>query len=143
VTQNNDGSVNLADAERFLPAERHQSLYAGKTIPHRPNYGRAPEGKPALLRQIGNLRRWRHTATRDEAIRRQRSLWRLKKVSVRSAGLKDTGNSTTPSSCSPAITGIYGDTPEVERRLAYEESIRLPLLVRFPKAVKQYRTTAR
>ena len=30
VTQNNDGSVNRADAERFLPAERHQNLYAAR-----------------------------------------------------------------------------------------------------------------
>ena len=49
VTQNADGSVNLADAERFVPAQRHQALYGGAAIPHRPNHGRPPVGKPALL----------------------------------------------------------------------------------------------
>ena len=55
VMQNDDGSVNLADAELFIPAERHRNLYAGKTIPRRPNCMRAPEGKPALQRRIGDL----------------------------------------------------------------------------------------
>src|SRR6185503_8735549 len=55
VTQNDDGSVNLAAAELFIPAIRHRDLYAGKPVPHRPNYKRAPEGKPALQRRIGDL----------------------------------------------------------------------------------------
>ena len=43
VVQNNDGSVNLAEAEVFIPAERHKDLYTGATIPRRPNYAKAPE----------------------------------------------------------------------------------------------------
>ena len=76
VAQNNDGSVNLADSERFIPAERHKNLYAGKPIPRRPNYGRAPEGKPALQRRIGALPPLGSaTVTSNEAILgRQRSL---------------------------------------------------------------------
>ena len=76
MTQNNDGSVKLTDAELFIPAERHQNLYADQTIPRRPNDKRAPEGKPALQRRIGDLPPLgADTGTRDAVILgRQRSL---------------------------------------------------------------------
>ena len=48
VQQNNDGSVDLSAAELFIPAERHRNLYAGKTIPRRPNYKRAPAGQASF-----------------------------------------------------------------------------------------------
>jgi hypothetical protein len=48
--QNNGGSINLSDAEHFIPAERHKNLYADEIIPHRRNANRKPEGKPALQR---------------------------------------------------------------------------------------------
>ena len=141
VTQNNDGSVNLADAERFLPAERHQNLYAGKAIPHRPNYGRAPEGKPALQRHIGNLPPLgAGTATRDEAILgRQRSLMAIDEGVGRIwQALKETGQLDNTIIVFTSDNGyFYGEHGlSVERRLAYEESIRMPLLVRYPKAIK-------
>jgi N-acetylglucosamine-6-sulfatase len=141
VTQNNDGSVNLADAERFLPAARHQMLYAGKTIPHRPNYGRAPEGKPALLRQIGNLPPLgASTATRDEAILgRQRSLMAIDEgVGEIWRALRETGQLDNTIFVFTSDNGyFYGEHGlSVERRLAYEESIRMPLLVRYSKAIK-------
>src|SRR6187401_1615271 len=55
LVQNADGSLSDPSAGKFIPAERHEQLYAGATIPHRSNYGKSPEGKPALLRQIENL----------------------------------------------------------------------------------------
>ncbi len=45
VMQHGDGSVNLAEAERFIPAERHRKLFVGKNIPRRPNAMRSPAGK--------------------------------------------------------------------------------------------------
>ena len=141
VTQNNDGSVNLSDAELFIPAERHRNLYAGKTIPHRPNYKRAPEGKPALQRQIGNLPALGPgTATRDQTILgRQRSLMAIEDgVGEILKALKETGQLDNTILVFTSDNGyFYGEHGlSVERRLAYEESIRLPLLVRYPKAVK-------
>ncbi len=141
VTQNNDGSVNLADSERFIPAERHKNLYAGKAIPHRPNYGRAPEGKPALQRQIGNLPPLgAATATRDEAILgRQRSLMAIEEgVGEIIKSLKETGQLDQTIIVFTSDNGyFYGEHGlSVERRLAYEESIRMPLLVRYPKAIR-------
>src|SRR5215510_7820430 len=55
VKQNDDGSVDLTASDRFIPAKRHERAFEGVTIPRRPNYGRAPEDKPALRRQIGDL----------------------------------------------------------------------------------------
>ena len=141
VTQNNDGSVNLADAELFIPAERHKQVYAGKPIPRRPNYGRVPAGKPALERRIGNLPPLGPaTATRDETILgRQRSLMAIEDgVGDLLKALAETGQLDNTVIVFTSDNGyFYGEHGlSVERRLAYEESIRMPLLVRYPRAVK-------
>ncbi len=141
VAQNNDGSVNLAESERFIPAERHKNLYAGKPIPRRPNAMRAPEGKPALQRQIGNLPPLgANTATRDEVILgRQRSLMAIEDgVGEIFKALQETGQLDNTVIVFTSDNGyFYGEHGlSVERRLAYEESIRMPLLVRYPKLVK-------
>jgi N-acetylglucosamine-6-sulfatase len=141
VTQNNDGSVNLADSERFIPAGRHKNLYADKAIPRRPNYSRAPEGKPALQRRIGNLPPLGSaTVTRDEAILgRQRSLMAIEDgVGEIFKALKETDQLDNTVIVFTSDNGyFYGEHGlSVERRLAYEESIRMPLLVRYPKAIK-------
>ena len=141
VTQNDDGSVNLADAELFIPAERHRDLYAGKPVPHRPNYKRAPEGKPALQRRIGDLPPLGPgTATRDETILgRQRSLMAIEDgVGEILRVLRETGQLDNTIIVFTSDNGyFYGEHGlSVERRLAYEESIRMPLLMRYPKAIK-------
>jgi arylsulfatase A-like enzyme len=141
VTQNNDGSVNLQDAERFIPAERHQNAYAGVSIPRRPSYGRPPEGKPALQRQIGNLPPLGpRTVTPDDAILgRQRTLLAIDEgVGGILKALNETGQLDNTIIVFTSDNGyFYGEHGlSVERRLAYEESIRLPLLVRYPRVVK-------
>ena len=55
LTQLADGSISDPNAGEFAPAERHKSLFAGVPVARRPNAGRAPSGKPALERKIGNL----------------------------------------------------------------------------------------
>jgi N-acetylglucosamine-6-sulfatase len=141
ATQNNDGSVNLADSERFMPAERHKNLYAGKTVPRRPNAMRAPVGKPALKRRIGELPPLgAATGTRDEAILgRQRSLSAIEEgVGEILSALKETGQLDNTLIVFTSDNGyFYGEHGlSVERRLAYEESIRMPLLVRYPRMIK-------
>ncbi len=141
VAQNNDGSVNLADSERHIPAERHKHQYAGKPIPRRPNAVRAPEGKPALQRQIGNLPRLGPaTGTRDEVILgRQRSLMAIEDgVGEIFKALQETGKLDHTIIVFTSDNGyFYGEHGlSVERRLAYEESIRMPLLVRYPQLIK-------
>src|SRR5215475_7814825 len=140
-TQNNDGSVNLADSERFIPAERHMNLFAGKTIPRRLNAMRAPAGKPALERRIGDLPPLgAGTATSDEAILgRQRALMAIEDgVGEIFRALKETGQLDKTVIVFTSDNGyFYGEHGlSIERRLAYEESIRMPLLVRYPKVIK-------
>lgn len=141
VQQNNDGSVDLTQSELFIPAKRHEHAYEGRKIPHRPNYGSAPKGKPALLRQIGSLPKLgATTVTPDEAILgRQRSLLAIDEgVGEILKALKETGQLDKTIIVFTSDNGyFYGEHGlSVERRLAYEESIRLPLLIRYPKLIK-------
>ena len=141
VMQHGDGSVNLAHAEVFIPAERHRNLYAGKTIPRRPSYKRAPVGKPALQRRIADLPPLGPaTATRDESILgRQRSLMAIEEsvgnILKTLQEIKQLDNTIVVLASDNGY--FYGEHGlSVERRLAYEESIRMPLLLRYSKLIK-------
>ena len=141
VMQRDDGSVNLADAETFIPAERHRQLYSGKKIPRRPSYKRPPDGKPALQRKIGDLPPLgANTATSDESILgRQRSLMAVEEGVGRILdALKEIGQLDRTVIVFASDNGyFYGEHGlSVERRLAYEESIRTPLLLRYPAVIK-------
>jgi arylsulfatase A-like enzyme len=141
VMQHDDGSVNLDHAERFIPAERHKRLYAGKKIPRRLNAMRPPTGKPALERSIPGLPPLGPgTATSDETVLgRLRSLMAIEEgMGEIFKALKETGqlDQTVIVLCSDNGY-FYGEHGlSVERRLAYEESIRMPLLVRYPRVIK-------
>jgi N-acetylglucosamine-6-sulfatase len=141
VMQHGDGSVNLDHAERFIPAERHKNLFAGNKIPRRPNAMQPPAGKPALQRQIDDLPALgANTATRDEAVLgRLRSLMAVEEgVGEILRALKETGQLDNTVIVFGSDNGYFNGEHglSVERRLAYEESIRMPLLVRYPKVVK-------
>ncbi len=144
IQQNNDGSVNVAainDADTFLPAPRHRDLYAGMRPPHRPNYAVPPAGKPALenappgveplsVRTVTDdptiLNRLRMAKAVDE------SLGRILETLERAGTLDDTVVIFTSDH-----GYFYGEhCLGAERRLAYEEAIRIPLLVRYPRAAK-------
>src|SRR5687767_3501640 len=141
VMQHDDGSVNLAHAEQFIPAQRHRNLFIGEKIPRRPNAGRPPTGKRALERKIGDLPPLSaNTATSDEAVLgRLRSLMAVEEgVGEILNALKETAQLDNTVIVFTSDNGyFYGEHGlSVERRLAYEESIRMPLLIRYPKAVK-------
>ena len=141
VMQHDDGSVNLAHAEQFIPAQRHQSLFIGEKIPRRPNAKQPPTGKRALERKIGDLPPLgASTATSDEAVLgRLRSLMAVEEgVGEILKALKESGQLDNTVIVFTSDNGyFYGEHGlSVERRLAYEESIRMPLLIRYPKAVK-------
>ena len=141
VMQHDDGSVNLADAERFIPAERHRSLFTGEKIPRRASAMRPPTGKLALERKIGDLPPLgANTATRDESVLgRLRSLIAIEEgVGEILKALKETNQRDNTVIVFTSDNGyFYGEHGlSVERRLAYEESIRMPLLIRYPKAIK-------
>ncbi len=140
VQQRDDGSVNpqgISGAASFIPAERHRKLYAGQKLPRRPNYAQPPKGKPALDRSIADLPPLgSQTVTDDETIlNRMRmmkavdeSLGRILDTLHRARRLDDTVVIFT--SDHGYFYGEHG--LGAERRLAYEETIRIPLLVRYP-----------
>ena len=141
VKQAADGSMTPIGAGGFTPAPRHARLYADARIPRRPNAGRAPVGKPALLRKIGNLPPLGpDTGTDDETIRNRLRLLagvdegvgRIFETLEKTRQLDNTVFVFT--SDNGYFYGEHGLSEE--RRLAYEESIRIPMLVRFPARVK-------
>ncbi len=141
ILQRDDGSTIPIGKGGFVPAERHLLLYARDPLPRRGNYAVPPRGKPALERRIGNLPPLgASTVTGDEAIRDRlrmlaavdEGLGRIVDALAKKGELDDTVI---------LLTGdngyFYGEHGlSEERRLAYEESIRLPLLVRYPRLVK-------
>ncbi len=147
LVQNADGSVSDPNANTFIPAERHKQLYAEAAVPHRPNYGRTPEGKPALLRPIEGLPPLGpKTGTDDETIRnRLRMLASVEEgVGRMFEALEAQGALDSTVIVFTSDEGyFYGEHGlSVERRLAYEESIRVPLYVRWPKMIRPGSTIA-
>jgi len=141
LTQNADGSLSDPSAGKFIPADRHQALYANAAIPHRQNYGRPPKDKPALLRAVANMDPLGPaTVTDDETIRN-----RLRMLASVDEGVGDILRTLDEqkqlentlivfTSDEGYFYGEHGLS--VERRLAYEESIRIPLFMRWPEHIK-------
>lgn len=136
IQQASDGSVNPAsadDAAMFVAAPRHRDLYAGSPLPRRANYGKVSGGQPALKRTVERgfgvtndatiLNRARMMKAVDE------SLGRIL-ASLKKAGQLD-NTVVIFTSDHGYFYGEHGLGPE--RRLAYEEAIRIPLLVRYPR----------
>jgi N-acetylglucosamine-6-sulfatase len=140
VVQRDDGSLVAVPGQPggFVAAERHRGRYTGRTMPRRPSAFKPPLGKPALLRPIDRLPPLgSKTATTDEEMRGRLemllavddSLGRLLAVLERTGALDDTVVVFT--SDHGYFYGEHGLNEE--RRLAYEEAIRIPLLVRHPR----------
>ncbi len=141
VMQHNDGSVNLAEAERFIPAERHSKLFVGNKVPRRPSAMQTPIGKPALQRKTSDLPPLgSKTATSDEVVLdRLRSLMAIEEgVGAILKALQETNHLDNTVIVLASDNGyFYGEHGlSVERRLAYEESVRMPLLIRYPRLIK-------
>jgi N-acetylglucosamine-6-sulfatase len=116
-------------------------LFTGKKIPRRPSAMRPPVGKPALQRTIGDLPPLGPaTGTSDQTILgRQRSLMAVEEgVGEILRALQETNQLANTIIVFASDNGyFYGEHGlSVERRLAYEESIRMPLLVRYPQLIK-------
>jgi N-acetylglucosamine-6-sulfatase len=138
LTQYDDGSISDPSAAKFIPAERHKDLYKDAPVPRRFNVNDSLAGKPALRRKLGDLPPLsRETGTSDETIRDR---WRMlaacdEGVGQLFAALEKTGQLDETVFVFASDHGYwYGEHGlSVERRLAYEEAIRIPLLVRYPK----------
>ncbi len=138
IRQLDDGSTAALSRSGFIPAPRHEGMYADAVVPRRPSAGVAPADKPALARQLGEMRPLGpDTGTPDRTVRQRSemlmavddSLGRILD-SLRARGrLDDTVVVFT--SDHGYFYGEHGLGGE--RRLAYEESSRIPLLVRNPR----------
>ena len=125
----------------FKAAPRHEGRYADADVPRRPNYGVPPLDKPGLVRELEgyDVPLGPDTVTSDETIRDRlemllsidEGLGRIMDVLERQGQLDDTV---------VIVTGdhgyFYGEHGlNAERRLAYEESARIPLLIRYPPRI--------
>ncbi len=149
ITQRDDGStVALGDQPGgFVAAERHRGRYLGQVMPRRPSAFKPPAGKPALERQIDGLPPLgAETATTDDEMRGRlemllavdESLGRMIDALNRIGALDDTVIVFT--SDHGYFYGEHGLNEE--RRLAYEETMRIPFLVRYPRLGAAGRTPA-
>jgi N-acetylglucosamine-6-sulfatase len=143
IQQANDGSIaHGGRAADFIFAGRHRNLYAGRVPPRRPNYARPPRNKPALEQSIPGveplsaatvtgdatiLNRMRMTKAIDEGLGRMIASLDKRRL------LDDTVVVFT--SDHGYFYGEHCLGPE--RRLAYEETIRIPLLVRYPRLFRR------
>ena len=141
LIQYDDGSISDPSAARFLAARRHEDLYAEAAVPRRLNVTDTLQGKPAIQRQFAGLPALsRETGTSDQTVReRARMLAGVDEaVGLLYEALAQTKQLANTMLVITSDNGYwYGEHGlSVERRLAYEEGIRLPLLVRYPRLVK-------
>ncbi len=124
----------------FTPAERHAGLFADQPVVRGPGARDTLEGKPVLRRQVGNLRPVTPgMGPGDQLVRNQlRCLAAIDEGvgEVRKA-LEETGVLEDTVVVFTSDNGYFwGEHGLGDKRAAYEESIRIPLLVRFPRLVK-------
>jgi N-acetylglucosamine-6-sulfatase len=142
VVQRDDGSVVPLEGQPggFVAAERHRGRYAGRAMPRRASAFEPPLGKPALLRRIGDLPPLgRETATTDEEMRGRLEMLlavddSLGRILARLEKMRALDNTVVVFTSDHGY--FYGEHGlSEERRLAYEEAIRIPLVVRYPPRV--------
>ncbi len=142
IVQRDDGSTGAVagQAEGFVPAPRHRGRYAAAVVPRRPNAGPPVAGKPALQRAIeGVAPLGPETATPDRDVRARLEMLLAVDESVARIvqALEDNGELARTVIFLTSDHGyFYGEHQlNEERRLAYEETIRIPLIVRHPPLV--------
>jgi N-acetylglucosamine-6-sulfatase len=141
VTQRDDGTLSDPSADTFIPAKRHEQLYADVRIPRRPNVDDTLQGKPALTRNLdGVAPLGSGTGSSDKVILgRQRMLAAVDEgVGQILETLEQTHQLDNTVVVFTSDEGyFYGEHHlSVERRLAYEESVRIPLLIRYPRLIR-------
>ncbi len=144
VYQGPDGKLSDPTLSNFIPADRHKKLYEGVEIERRPSAKVPPKDKPALQQEIAGLPPLSaETGSSDTVI-----LNRLRMLAAVDEGvgqllkaLEETGELDNTLFVVTSDHGyFYGEHGlSVERRLAYEESIRIPLVMRYPSMIEASR----
>ncbi len=152
-----DSSVDLDFGIRYVPAPRHQGVYVDEPVSKRPSTSNLEEdlaGKPVIRRALQRKRskevvdRWGSildSDATDETIRLRAemllsvddSVGRVVDVLRRQGQLDNTMIIFT--SDNAGFAGEHGLT--IERRLPYEEVIRLPMIVAYPGFTQPGSTT--
>lgn len=141
ISQANDGSTRAIGEGGFVAADRHKGMYADKVFTRRPNAFMVPTDKPALMRPIDGIQPLsRETATAELTIRDRaemlmavdESLGKIMQV------LDSMGKLDKTVIVFTSDHGYwYGEhCLNDERRLAYEEGIRIPFLIRYPRTIE-------
>ena len=142
ITQLDDGSsvASPSGIPGFIAADRHKGRYANETVPRRPNSGVIPADRPALLRQIGDLPPLGPgTITPGQTIHDRQEMLLAVDESLGTIvdaidGLGELDNTVVVVASDHGYW--YGEHGlSAERRLAYEEALRIPLMMRFPKRI--------
>ena len=140
IRQRDDGSVEVIGQGGFVPADRHRGMYADAVIPRRPNAFIPPSDKPALARRIGEMPLLGpDTATSEQTIRERSEM--LMAVDDGLGRMLDTLEAMGQLDNTVVVVTSdhgywYGEHGlSAERRLAYEEAIRIPWLIRYPRRI--------
>lgn len=150
IMQANDGrrgQMREGQPEGFVPAPRHAGRYAAPVITRRPNALRGPVGKKALARPIPGLPPLSPatgTSERDIRARLEMLLGVDESLGRLVALLDSLGTLDRTMIVLTSDHGyFYGEHGlDQERRLAYEESARIPVLVRYPPMARAGSTPA-
>jgi N-acetylglucosamine-6-sulfatase len=121
-----------------LPAPRHQKLYADQPIEHAPSVNDDLSGKP-VLRDRRKLIKEGETPPSDEKIRNQlRTLAAVdESVGEMLKALEQTGQLEQTVFIYTSDNGYFwGEHQLGDKRAAYDEAIRDPLLIRYPPLIK-------
>ncbi len=141
IVQGDDGKVINIGEGGFIPAQRHAGIYQSAVFNRRPNYNIPPLDKPALMRKIDGVPPLSaETSTREKTIRERSEMLMAvdEGLGLILKALEDKGVLDNTVIVFTSDHGYwYGEhCLDLERRLAYEESIRIPMLVRYPPLVK-------
>eukprot|EP01090_Pellita_catalonica_P007905 TRINITY_DN1851_c0_g1_i1.p1 TRINITY_DN1851_c0_g1~~TRINITY_DN1851_c0_g1_i1.p1 ORF type:complete len:508 (-),score=70.16 TRINITY_DN1851_c0_g1_i1:1122-2606(-) len=132
----NGTKVNIGDGG-FIAAERHQHLFSDSTVRRRLNAFNLPTGKPALQQNIPGLPELQPSLATPEKDIKDR-LKMLMAVDESTSRLMDILTETDELDKTVFVLlsdhGYwYGEfCLNEERRLPYEESLRIPFLIRYP-----------
>jgi N-acetylglucosamine-6-sulfatase len=141
VVQRDDGSTSNIAQGGFVAADRHKGMYDSALFARRPNYNISPIDKPALARKIDGLPPLSaETSTKEKTIRERSEMLMAvdEGLGIILKALEDKGELDNTIIVFTSDHGYwYGEhCLDEERRLAYEEAIRIPMLVRYPSLIK-------
>ncbi len=145
-----DGTLDLAKQGGYRPAERHRDLYQGCVFPKKPNMlspRQVAASKPAWTEAFELKRSPKSRAVLDAVLAGSQEEIRLRAAMMASVdegvgmlfdALEKTGQLDDTLILFLGDNGYFFGEHALgpERRFAYEEGIRSPFLVRYPRGVK-------